>query len=302
MKTRSQPYRMVRSQSGARWALALFLAVEAAFPRAASAQSYLRAEFDVFVPNDGRRVPATVCIPVGEPGQTFPAVALLHGTGSSRDEVSGAFRLFAQYMARRGVASIRLDFAGHGDSGAEMAEYCYSSGASDAAACAAFLGRLKAVDAERIGVLGWSQGGAVAMLAAARYPVFKALAVWAPALGMFGFFESKYGEAVDKGFASIDLGWRPPLTLSLRWFEEAKGLPLLEGLASFAGPVLALAGSVDSVVPLSDLDRVLESSGGADKTKILIPGADHTFRLFTADKSKFEEVERATTAWLLESL
>ncbi|MEI6388636.1 MAG: peptidoglycan-binding protein, partial [Spirochaetota bacterium] len=76
----------------------------------------------VYIPNDGRMVPATVCLPVGTPGQTFPAVVMLHGTGSNRAEAGGGYDMLAPYLAQRGIASIRIDFAGSGDSKADYVE------------------------------------------------------------------------------------------------------------------------------------------------------------------------------------
>ena len=56
------------------------------------------------------------------------------------------------------------------------------------------------------------------------------------------------------------------------------------------------------MVPLSDLDDILASVSSKDKAKLLIPGADHTFRVFTGDLTKYNELKEATTAWFKEKL
>jgi len=150
--------------------------------------------------------------------------------------------------------------------------------------------------------MGWSQGGSVAILAAARNQQFKALLTWAGALDMFDFFSALYPEAKANGFVKMDLGWRPPLNLSLKWFEEAKGISLRDELKTFKGPVLAIAGSADTTVPLSDLDGIVASAGGVDKAKYLIDGADHTFNVFTGDLSKFNQLMKVTTDWFKSKL
>ena len=170
-------------------------------------------------------------------------------------------------------------------------------GASDAAAAAEFIARFRVVDPARIGVMGWSQGGSVAILAAARYPSFKALLTWAGALDMFGYFAPLYEEAKTKGFAKATFEWRSPLNVSLQWFNDVRSISLRKELAAFKGPVLAIAGSDDDVVPLSDLDDIVDSAGGTDSATLLIQGADHTFRVFTGDLTKFDELKEATTAW-----
>ena len=81
-----------------------------------------------------------------------------------------------------------------------------------------------------------------------------------------------------------------------------KAINLRKELGNFKGPVLAIAGSDDTDVPLSNLDDIVASAGGKDKAKLLIPGADHTFRVFTGDLAKFNELRDATTAWFQKKL
>ncbi|HWP68953.1 MAG TPA: alpha/beta fold hydrolase [Rectinemataceae bacterium] len=280
-----------------------FLAIAmAAFTLPAIAETPSMDEFIVYIPNEGRMIPATVCLPVGQPGETFPAVVMLHGTGSNREEAGNGYRMLAPYMAENGIASIRIDFAGSGDSAADYVEYTWSSGASDAAAAADFMAKLAAVDPQRIGIMGWSQGGSVAILAASRYSEFKALLTWAGAVDMSAYMASQYAEALVKGFTKMTFEWRTPLNLSLQWYEDVKSISLRDELNNFYGPVLAIAGSADEVVPLSALDDIVASAAGNDKAKLLIDGADHTFNVFTGDLGKYNELRNATTSWFKEKL
>ena len=266
-----------------------------AFP--AFAEVPLFEEFVVYIPNEGRMIPATVCLPIRTGDETFPAVVMLHGTGSNREEAGNGYKMLAPWMAENGIASIRIDFAGSGDSKSDYVEYTWTSGASDAFAAADFLGKLAAVDPARIGIMGWSQGGSVAILAASQYSEFKALLTWAGALDMFDYMGSQYGEAKAKGFTKMTFEWRTPLNLSLQWFEDARNISLRKALKNFYGPVLAIAGSADEVVPLGALDDIVASAAGKDKAKLLINGADHTFNVFTGDLAKFNELMDATTSW-----
>lgn len=277
--------------------VALLAVAMLALGTSAFAQVPKSSEFIVYIPNEGRMIPATVCLPVGAPNAVYPAVVMLHGTGSNREEAGNGYKMLAPYMAERGIASIRFDFAGQGDSKSDYIEYSWTSGASDANACAAFLSNLKNIDSKRIGIMGWSQGGSVAILAAARNPAFKALLTWAGALDMFAFYESQYEEAKANGFVKATFEWRSPLNLSLKWFREAKYIALRDELKLFSGPVMAIAGSADTVVPLSNLDDIVASAAGKDKGSLIIGGADHTFNIFTGDLSKFNILMDATTKW-----
>jgi len=48
------------------------------------------------------------------PGRAVPAVLLLHGFASSKDEVGNMYAREAKALAEKGIASLRIDFAGFG--------------------------------------------------------------------------------------------------------------------------------------------------------------------------------------------
>ncbi len=62
--------------------------------------------------HDGLRLAATVVLPVGEPRCT---ALLLHGEGADREQ-GGFYPRLATELAQLGVASLRVDLPGHGDS------------------------------------------------------------------------------------------------------------------------------------------------------------------------------------------
>ena len=111
-----------------------------------------------------------------------------------------------------------------------------------------------------------------------------------------------YPEAQKNGFAKAPFEWHGPLNLSLAWFNDVKAINLRKELGGFRGPGLAIAGSDDQDVPLSNLDDIVASAGGKDKAKLLIPGADLTFGVFTGDLTKLNELRDATTNWFLKKL
>ncbi len=61
---------------------------------------------------------ATLVQPAGN--GPFPAVLMLHGFGSSRDEVGNLFLKLAMALGEEGIASLRIDFHGWGESTGEM--------------------------------------------------------------------------------------------------------------------------------------------------------------------------------------
>ena len=111
-------------------------------------------------------------------------------------------------MAADGIATLRIDFMGNGDSTASYRDYNYTSAVIDAKAAADYLAGLETVDGGNLGVMGWSQGGTDALLAAEAHPgTFQAVVTWSGALELNGAslfagtsFEDAYAQAKKEGF------------------------------------------------------------------------------------------------------
>lgn len=95
-----------------------------------------------------------------------PAVILVTGSGPQDRNASvfghKPFLVISDYLTRRGIAVLRYDERGVGDSEGKFAGATTFDFADDAAAAIDFLSKQDGVDDERIGVVGHSEGGAVA--------------------------------------------------------------------------------------------------------------------------------------------
>lgn len=58
---------------------------------AEEADLYEYTETDVMIDAGDHQIPATVTLPIGAEGETFPAVVMLHGNGSTRHEAGNAY-------------------------------------------------------------------------------------------------------------------------------------------------------------------------------------------------------------------
>jgi uncharacterized protein len=112
----------------------------------------------------------TLTLPDSRP--PFPAVVLISGSGpQNRDEeVFGMkpFRLIADALTRRGIAVLRCDDRGVGGSTGNTPQSSSADFADDALAEVQYLKGRPEIDKARIGLLGHSEGGLVAPLAASR--------------------------------------------------------------------------------------------------------------------------------------
>jgi pimeloyl-ACP methyl ester carboxylesterase len=128
-------------------------------------------EKEVTVASGEIRLAGTLTLPRG--GKA-PAVLLIGGSGPQDRNGSIAghrpFLVIADYLTRRGIAVLRLDDRGVGSSTGNLEDATTADLASDAFAAAQFLRSREELDAKRIGLIGHSEGGLVAALAAARSP------------------------------------------------------------------------------------------------------------------------------------
>ena len=93
-----------------------------------------------------------------------PMVILMHGIFSSKDFIP--MPQLARGLAKAGIASIRFDFDGHGKSDGRKQDMTIEKEIADARAVWEYANSLPYVSA--VGLLGHSQGGVIASMAAGR--------------------------------------------------------------------------------------------------------------------------------------
>ena len=117
----------------------------------------------------GVKLAGTLTLPREGP---FPAVLLITGSGPQdrNEELLGhkPFLLWADYLTRRGIAVLRVDDRGVGGSTGKVGESTIDDHVGDALAGVAFLKSRPEIDAQKIGLMGHSEGGLVAPAAAVK--------------------------------------------------------------------------------------------------------------------------------------
>jgi pimeloyl-ACP methyl ester carboxylesterase len=136
------------------------------------AKPYTYREEEVSFENSGAgiKLAGTLTIPPGK--GPFPAVVLVAGSGAhDRDEALMGHRPFlvlSDYLTRKGIAVLRYDKRGVGESGGSYATATTADFADDAEAGLAYLEKRSEIDPHKIGLIGHSEGGMIAPLVAAR--------------------------------------------------------------------------------------------------------------------------------------
>ena len=121
------------------------------------------------------RVPGTLLLP--SPEREVPAVLLLHGFSSNKERMAQSV---GRALQQRGVASLALDLPFHGerDGGREEIPYrnplalvsAWSTAVRESRSAIEWLAGQPEIDATRIGVIGYSLGGFLALMTAAEEP------------------------------------------------------------------------------------------------------------------------------------
>ena len=105
-------------------------------------------------------------------GTKFPVVLLITGSGAQdRDERIGMhkpFFLFADHLAKQGIAVLRVDDRGVGKSTGDFMKATSADFATDVMAGIAYLKTRNDIDPKKIGLMGHSEGGMIAPYVAAR--------------------------------------------------------------------------------------------------------------------------------------
>lgn len=258
----------------------------------------------VSIENAGHIIPGILTMPENIPeGETVPAVLMLHGTASDKNEAGGGYVLMADAFAKAGVASLRIDFMGAGDSTVDYASYCNTTAVSDANAAGRFLSQQPGINPERIGIMGWSQGGTDALLTAAQSDLFKSVLTWAGALDLSTLMtDEMYQQAQADGYAVMEFDWREPLHLGLQWMDEVKNTDMNAVVAQIKAPIMAINGSADDVVPPESGKTIKELSTNEASEYVVLEGGDHTFGIFGDDHTVFDELMAKTTEWFANTL
>lgn len=102
----------------------------------------------------------------------YPAVILISGSGAQNrdEEISGhkPFLIISDHLTKHGIAVLRYDERGVGESTGNFKTATTADFASDVASAIEFLKTRKEIDKDKIGLIGHSEGGIVAPMVASN--------------------------------------------------------------------------------------------------------------------------------------
>jgi fermentation-respiration switch protein FrsA (DUF1100 family) len=192
----------------------------------------------------------------------------LHGARTNREEML----LQAAMLRQHGYGALLFDLRAHGESEGTVSTLGYAE-VEDLRGAVAYLRARPEVNGERIGVVGSSMGGAVAIRGAARIPEVRAVVA-----------QSAYASVEDNVASGVRAFMRlPPFLFAplVTWLAEREtGLDVrqvrpIDDVAHIAPrAILIVHGALDPAVPPENGVRLYEAAR-EPKELYLVPGAGH---------------------------
>ena len=245
-------------------------------------------ELPIAFENEGQQLIGVLHVPNG--ASKVPGVVMCHGFTGNRSESHFLFTKAARAFAEAGIAVLRFDFRGSGDSDGSFEDMTVSSEISDAVRAIEVLAQRPEVDANRIGIVGLSLGGCVAACATARSERVRATVLWAPVHDPKVI--AYHRNAMEQVFPWEFTGG---LLLGEALVRELPTIDPVAELRNARGSVLILHGSADQTLPVEGSEafvRAIESAGGQVEREI-VDGADHTFASVTHERYAIDR----TASW-----
>jgi uncharacterized protein len=209
--------------------------------------------------------------------EKVPMVCIFHGFTGNKMEPHFIFVKLSRMLEAKGIASVRFDFGGSGESDGDFINMTLSGEFEEAKDILDYAKSLDFVDTSKIGVLGLSMGGAVAsMLAGYRNDEVQSLCLWAPAGNMGELITSGRSEEDLNAMRSAGFWDAGGLLVGTDFLEDVLSLDIFAKAAPYDKNVLLLHGDKDQAVPISTSERYLEIYG-TRAVLHTIEGGDHTF-------------------------
>lgn len=268
------------------------------------------------VPSErGTEIPATITVPDNiTPETEMPLVVMCHGFTGNRDG-DGHFQPLADTLAKSGIASIRIDFPGNGDSTEEFTAYTLDNMYDDIESAISYMRGSYTIG--KIGLVGHSMGGRVVSLHLSD--AISAAALWSPANGNgldgLEFIsdtaegrEQMRADAAETGEYAIS-GWN--VTISSDFIEQMDRSHPADNIRDYTGALLvAFAGGDLDLLSQTTIDDTLQAANDRELDFVDLSDqfadATHNYTAQSEDEAETAEIsallENSTAEFLIDAL
>jgi uncharacterized protein len=199
-------------------------------------------------------------------------VILLHGFRDSKN--GSSVKRLAEDLLEQNVSSFRFDMFAHGESEGKFEDLTVTKAVSGALSA---IGMLKEMGFQKMGVMGVSFGGIVALVTAYKTKEVKYLALKSPVSDYVYLKEKREGKAKVLQDGSFEITTRKGVTYKLNkcFYEDGLANSPYKFAKELDVPVLIVHGDEDSLVPLEQSQKLIEL---LPKVRLeVIEGCDHWY-------------------------
>ena len=197
-----------------------------------------------------------------------PLLIMLHGFSGDRCERHFILARLSRRLVAEGVATLRMDTAGSGESDGDFSQMTPLTRMQDCMAMIDYALGLPEIDSAKIMLLGYSNGGFVATNVAAR----RADDIQRLVLASASCRSHKVMEQVRRETGTARRG---SLLVGDKFIEDGYGMDPLEAAARYAKPVTLIQGTADVSVTPDSAELYREAFPCCDVR--FVEGADHSY-------------------------
>ncbi len=212
------------------------------------------------------------CVRAPDGGERYPTVCFYHGFSVDKVGLMRLHELFARACVDNGIACVRFDFYGCGESDGDFSEMRVSEEIRQAKAIYEWTCAQPFAEPAQVYPVGHSLGGAICAVVAAAYQP-KAAVLWSPGLSVYYDISGRVGAVPDHYAESYDLDG---LRISGDFFNDARSVNFQELAKNYKNEVLIIHGEKDEKVPVAVTGFYRDVYQDAMRLKIL-PGCNHQF-------------------------
>lgn len=222
----------------------------------------------------------------------LPIMIIVHGFKGTKEYYPFVNNSVERFI-EAGMAVLRIDCRGSGESDGDFRKTTIESEAEDILTVIEFVKTQNKIDPERIGIIGISMGTAAVLFALKKKPYVKALIFWGPMFFGINYYNTpEHRKTIEKEgvfYVSQKLTGKK-LTAGKELFNELKTLDTSIVMKSINLPTLILRGSEEEVVEISQDKKVVKLLNADYK---IIKNGDHNF----TDKNSEAELIKSTIEW-----
>lgn len=224
------------------------------------------------------------------PEQPIGFALFAHCFTCTKDIVSAS--RIARHLADKGIAVLRFDFTGLGNSDGDFSNSNFSANLGDLQSAADYLRQhYQAPDF----LIGHSLGGTAVLATAEHIPELKAIiTIGAPAEPnhVLKQFSDNIDDIVEQGCKEVDLAGRP-FTIKKQFIDDLQSYTLTERIRRLRKPLLIFHSPIDTTVSI-DQAKLIYTAAKHPKSFISLDKADHLL----SNKQDAEYVASTIQAWV----